>query len=96
MRARGVCAAAHLRADVSLAWRAQDLKDAMTVAELTDVLGLLSVRSHEWHVQPSCALTGEGLHDGLAWIVQKVTKAGLVPVQPGGAEEGAAAAAVGA
>ncbi len=52
----------------------------MGVAELTDVLGLHSVRSHEWHVQPACALTGEGLHDGLAWIVQRV-RAGLVPVQ---------------
>jgi ADP-ribosylation factor-like protein 5B len=53
----------------------------MTVAELTDVLGLQSVRTHEWHVQPSCALTGEGLHDGLAWVVQRVTRSGLVPVE---------------
>jgi ADP-ribosylation factor-like protein 5B len=57
----------------------QDVRDAMTVAELTDVLGLQSVRTHEWTVQPSCALTGEGLHDGLAWLVQRVTR-GLVPV----------------
>ncbi len=60
----------------------QDLKDAMTVGELTDALGLQAVRSHEWHVQPCCALTGEGLHDGLAWIVQRVTP-GLVPLSPG-------------
>ena len=58
----------------------QDVRDAMTVAELTDVLGLQSVRTHEWTVQPSCALTGEGLHDGLAWVVQRVTRSGLVPV----------------
>jgi hypothetical protein len=59
----------------------QDLRDAMGVAELTGVLGLQSVRSHEWHVQPACALTGEGLHDGLAWIVQRVSK-GLSSVVP--------------
>ena len=59
----------------------QDLRDAMGTAELTAVLGLQSVRSHEWHVQPACALTGEGLHDGLAWIVQRVTK-GLSIVPP--------------
>jgi signal recognition particle receptor subunit beta len=59
----------------------QDLRDAMGVAELTAVLGLQSVRSHEWHVQPACALTGEGLHDGLAWVVQRVTK-GLSTVAP--------------
>ena len=59
----------------------QDLRDAMGVAELTAVLGLQSVRTHEWHVQPACALTGEGLHDGLGWIVQRVTK-GLSSVAP--------------
>jgi hypothetical protein len=53
----------------------------MGVAELTAVLGLQSVRTHEWHVQPACALTGEGLHDGLGWIVQRVTK-GLSSVAP--------------
>jgi len=52
----------------------QDLREAMGVAELTAVLGLQSVRTHEWHVQPACALTGEGLHDGLGWIVQRVTR----------------------
>lgn len=54
----------------------QDLKDAMSVPELTDALGLLSEKQHSWHVQPSCSLTGEGLHDGLAWLVQQVTKGG--------------------
>jgi len=52
----------------------QDLKDAMSVPELTDALGLQSERQHSWHVQPSCSLTGEGLHDGLAWLVLQVTK----------------------
>ena len=64
----------------------QDLRDAMGVAELTAVLGLQSVRTHEWHVQPACALTGEGLHDGLGWIVQRVTKGLSVAPRPPAAE----------
>ena len=51
----------------------QDLKDAMSPAEITDALNLHSIKNHDWHIQASCAVTGEGLHDGLGWIAQKVT-----------------------
>lgn len=50
----------------------QDLKDAMTVAELTDALGLHGIKGRDWHIQACCALTGEGLLDGLDWIAQRV------------------------
>jgi ADP-ribosylation factor-like protein 5B len=46
----------------------QDLPDAMTVLELTDALQLHAVKGKQWHVQPSCALTGEGLKEGLDWV----------------------------
>ena len=46
----------------------QDLPDAMTVLELTDALQLHAVKGKQWHVQPSCALTGEGLREGLDWV----------------------------
>lgn len=46
----------------------QDLPDAMTVMELTDALQLHAVKGKQWHVQPSCALTGEGLKEGLDWV----------------------------
>ena len=52
----------------------QDLKDAMSPAEITDALNLHSIKNHGWHIQASCAVTGEGLHDGLGWIAQKVTE----------------------
>ncbi|KAH0902862.1 hypothetical protein HID58_042365 [Brassica napus] len=52
----------------------QDLKDAMSPAEITDALNLHSIKNHDWHIQASCAVTGEGLHDGLGWIAQKVTE----------------------
>ncbi|KAK4434063.1 ADP-ribosylation factor-like protein 5 [Sesamum alatum] len=50
----------------------QDLKDAMTPAEITDALSLHSIKNHDWHIQACCALTGEGLYDGLGWIAQRV------------------------
>ncbi|KAF5459090.1 hypothetical protein F2P56_023077, partial [Juglans regia] len=50
----------------------QDLKDAMTLAEITDCLSLHSIKNHNWHIQACCALTGDGLYDGLGWITQRV------------------------
>lgn len=37
----------------------QDLRDALTVAEITEALALHNIKSHDWHIQPCCALTGE-------------------------------------
>jgi hypothetical protein len=51
----------------------QDLKDAMSPAEISDALSLHSIKRHDWHIQACCALTGEGLYDGLGWIAQHVT-----------------------
>lgn len=50
----------------------QDLKDAMTPAEITDALSLHSIKNHDWHIQACSALTGDGLYDGLGWIAQHV------------------------
>eukprot|EP00246_Nothoceros_aenigmaticus_P005350 TRINITY_DN17334_c0_g1_i1.p1 TRINITY_DN17334_c0_g1~~TRINITY_DN17334_c0_g1_i1.p1 ORF type:complete len:185 (-),score=33.48 TRINITY_DN17334_c0_g1_i1:1224-1778(-) len=51
----------------------QDLKDAMKAAEISDALSLHNIKNHDWHIQACCALTGEGLYDGLGWIAQHVT-----------------------
>lgn len=48
------------------------LQDAMSASEVTDALSLHTIKNHDWHIQPSCAVTGEGLQEGLAWIAQKV------------------------
>ena len=50
----------------------QDLPDAMPVAELSEALELVTIKTHNWHVQQSCAVTGEGLLDGLQWIAQRL------------------------
>jgi len=51
----------------------QDIKDAMTPAEITDALSLHSIKDHDWHIQACSALSGDGLYDGLGWIAGRVT-----------------------
>lgn len=51
----------------------QDMKGAMTASQISDALRLTSLKDRQWHIQACCALTGEGLFDGLDWIVTKLT-----------------------
>jgi len=52
----------------------QDVKGAMTAAEVSKALNLVKIKSHEYHIQGCCALTGEGLVTGLDWLVDKIKK----------------------
>eukprot|EP00005_Dracoamoeba_jomungandri_P003402 CAMPEP_0174257942 /NCGR_PEP_ID=MMETSP0439-20130205/7036_1 /TAXON_ID=0 /ORGANISM="Stereomyxa ramosa, Strain Chinc5" /LENGTH=169 /DNA_ID=CAMNT_0015341257 /DNA_START=46 /DNA_END=552 /DNA_ORIENTATION=+ len=45
----------------------QDLPNAMSVAEVTDKLGLHSMRNRKWYIQATCATSGDGLYEGLDW-----------------------------
>ncbi|OMO86234.1 hypothetical protein CCACVL1_09701 [Corchorus capsularis] len=40
----------------------QDLPNAMNAAEITDKLGLHSLRQRHWYIQSTCATSGEGLY----------------------------------
>lgn len=60
----------------------QDLKDAMPPTELSEALALPAIRSHDWHIQSSCALSGQGLTDGLEWISQHVRGGPASPATP--------------
>ena len=51
----------------------QDVKERMTAEEIAKELKLQSIKTHQWHIQPCCALTGEGLYEGIDWIASKVT-----------------------
>ncbi|KAI7846070.1 hypothetical protein COHA_000436 [Chlorella ohadii] len=57
----------------------QDLNGAMTVPELSEGLDLISLKSHNWHVQASCALTGEGLLEGLQWVAEELRRKEAAP-----------------
>ncbi|CAO3593099.1 unnamed protein product [Absidia cylindrospora] len=46
----------------------QDLPNAMNAAEITDKLGLHSLRNRQWYIQSACATSGDGLYEGLEWL----------------------------
>lgn len=52
----------------------QDLPNAMTVAELTDKLGLNGLRNRTWYIQSTCATQGNGLYEGLDWLSNELSK----------------------
>jgi small GTP-binding protein len=53
----------------------QDLPNAMSTAEITDKLGLHSLRQRNWFIQGACATSGEGLYEGLDWMSANIKKA---------------------
>lgn len=45
-----------------------DLPKAYDEDEITERLELQKLRNITWHVQASCATTGDGLVEGMTWI----------------------------
>ncbi|XP_059385882.1 ADP-ribosylation factor 4-like [Carassius carassius] len=52
----------------------QDLPKAMAVPELTDRLGLHTLRGRQWFVQATCAVQGSGLYEGLDWLSDQLSR----------------------
>ena len=52
----------------------QDLPNAMSAAEITEKLGLSSLRGRNWYIQSCCATSGEGLYEGLDWLSANISK----------------------
>ncbi|KAI2658984.1 ADP-ribosylation factor 4 [Labeo rohita] len=52
----------------------QDLPKAMPVHQLTERLGLHKLRGRQWFVQPTCAVQGSGLYEGLDWLSNQLSK----------------------
>ncbi|XP_050423967.1 ADP-ribosylation factor-like protein 5A [Adelges cooleyi] len=50
----------------------QDMKGAMSAADISKHLNLTSIKKQQWHIQACCALTGEGLYQGLEWICSQL------------------------
>merc|ERR1712004_346584 len=46
----------------------QDMPNAATTTEVTEKLGLRNRREREWFIQATCAVTGEGIVEGLEWL----------------------------
>mmetsp|Transcript_5194 Transcript_5194/g.14613 ORF Transcript_5194/g.14613 Transcript_5194/m.14613 type:complete len:185 (-) Transcript_5194:1060-1614(-) len=53
----------------------RDLPNAIPISELTEKLGLAGLpHTRKWNVTASCALSGEGLYEGLDWLTQKLKR----------------------
>jgi len=52
----------------------QDLPNAMNASEITDKLGLHSLRNRAWFIQSTCATSGDGLYEGLDWLSKTLSK----------------------
>ena len=50
----------------------QDLLNALSPGEITTELGLDQLRERTWQILPCSAKTGEGLQEGMEWIVEQV------------------------
>jgi ADP-ribosylation factor protein 1 len=50
----------------------QDMPQALQVKEVTNRLGLHDIRNRPWHVQSTCARSGEGLYEGLEWLSKAI------------------------
>ena len=44
----------------------------MHVDEITDKLGLYSLRNRNWHIQATCGTNGDGLYEGLDWLWNQI------------------------
>ena len=47
----------------------------MNAAEITDKLGLHSLRNRNWYIQATCATSGDGLYEGLDWLSNQLKNA---------------------
>ena len=52
----------------------QDLPNAMSIPDITEKLGLHSLRNRKWYIQAACATTGDGLYEGLHWLSENTPK----------------------
>lgn len=67
----------------------QDMRGALNAAQVSEALGLASIRSRQWSIQETSATQGKGLHEGFDWLVGCIKGGGA---SAGGV--GAAAAAI--
>ncbi|EFA79381.1 hypothetical protein PPL_07799 [Heterostelium album PN500] len=52
----------------------QDQPNALNASQLIDQLKLNNIKDRKWYVQPTVALSGSGLYEGLDWLSQSVKK----------------------
>lgn len=51
----------------------QDLLNSLSSEEISEGLNLLNIRDRTWTIQPCSAKSGEGLHDGMEWVMESIS-----------------------
>jgi ADP-ribosylation factor-like protein 3 len=54
----------------------QDLMNAHDAEEISEGLNLVSINDRPWHIQPCSAKSGEGLQDGMEWVMEFINEEG--------------------
>jgi signal recognition particle receptor subunit beta len=52
----------------------QDLPGALSEAEISEAMGLSSIKDHSWFLCKTCATKGEGLYEGLDWLAEQLSQ----------------------
>merc|ERR1712100_80098 len=52
----------------------QDLHTAAKASDIATGLNLHTIRERAWQIQPCSAVTGEGVKDGMEWVIKTVSK----------------------
>mmetsp|Transcript_21039 Transcript_21039/g.51860 ORF Transcript_21039/g.51860 Transcript_21039/m.51860 type:complete len:181 (-) Transcript_21039:110-652(-) len=52
----------------------QDVRGALSTAELIDSLGLSDIQGHNWHIQGCCATSGAGLNEAIDWVTNNLPR----------------------
>lgn len=52
----------------------QDIHNALKAAEISDQMGLNNIRDRDWQIHACSAKTGDGVQEGLKWLIEKQSK----------------------
>ena len=52
----------------------QDMQGSKSAAEITEALGLTSIKNRQWSIQETSAAKGKGLFEGFDWLVTCIKK----------------------
>ena len=47
----------------------QDQEGACNAAQITEAMGLSSIKNRQWSIQETAAIKGQGMFEGFDWLV---------------------------
>ena len=53
----------------------QDLLNSLSIEEISETMGLTTIRDRAWSIEPCSAKKGFGLQDGMEWVIDQVQSA---------------------